>query len=123
MKDYLPQVSRDDTLRIINRDYPAKDFDLILTMLDQYQTESAEDEPHRVHLAILKMAGEDTGKLQLYIDMAKEDFRDVIAGAEYPKFMKIGYFGFEKLNLDQKKQIKEDDWQQYDEWLHAKESG
>ena len=44
----------------------------------------------RVRLAALKIAGSDLNELQRCMDAAVQDFRDILAWAEYPRQMKAG---------------------------------
>jgi len=55
------------------------------SILDGYGIESHEQEALRVKLAVLKLAGPDLDKIQTMTKRAKEDFRDIIAWAEYPR--------------------------------------
>ena len=122
MSDYLPQVGRDDVLRIVDRDYPPKDREAILDMLKEYGPARWHGAPDRVHLAILKLGGGNTNALRKYLDDAKPDFRDVVAPAEYPRFWQIGLVGADRMTSDEREQLQKDDWNQYEEWLNAKQS-
>jgi hypothetical protein len=87
--DYVPQVSRDDVLRVVRRDVAAEDSDAVLAALDQYGMESWHSERHRVHLAILKLSCGNIGQIRHYVEVACRDFRDVIVPAEYPRFSEV----------------------------------
>ena len=119
MMDYTPNVSRDDVLRIIKRDYPLKDRDTILDMLKEYGTEPSHGEPHRVHLAILRLGNRDTNQLRQHVDTAKSDFRDVIEVAERTLYHEE-YVGHSNTSRQEKKQLVVEDWRRYQEWLNAK---
>ena len=54
---YVPVVTRDDVLRIVRRDFAATKVPVVLVALDGY----GNGEPHRVHLAILKLSDGDPG--------------------------------------------------------------
>lgn len=58
-------------------------------LLEIYGHESWHREVDRVRLAVLKLAGDDLSELARYLDVANQDFRDVIAWAEYPAYMKL----------------------------------
>jgi len=53
----------------------------VLLLLDQYQCPP--DEPHRVHLAVLKLSEGKIELLKHFIKQAQDDFRDVLYWAEY----------------------------------------
>ncbi len=113
--DYIPQVSHEDVLRIVDRDYTGYNRQAVLDILAGYGTELDLKPPNRVHLAILKLAEGDLDGLRHCVHMAQADYRDVLAYAEYPKAMSVG----PGLNIspEEQRQIQEDDWQQYREWL------
>lgn len=73
-------------------------------------------EVDRVRLAVLKLAAGSVTQLRSHIEIAKIDYRDVLAAAEYPSYMKrdpdIG-----RLSPGERAQIIEDDWRQYQRWL------
>jgi hypothetical protein len=54
-------------------------------LLDTYGGESWHKERDRVHLAILKLSAGELGRLHHYVEAAKQDYRDVLAWAEYPE--------------------------------------
>lgn len=58
-------------------------------LLEIYGDESWHREVDRVRLAILKLAGGDLAQVARYVDEANRDFRDVIAMAEYPAYMRL----------------------------------
>lgn len=120
MPDYLPQVSRPDVLRIVTRDFPERDHQKILYLLDEFGGDWSPNKPHRVHLAILKLADGDSSKVRRCVDLARSDFRDAIAGAEYPGFMKVGFVGVDEMSAAEVKRLQEDDWREYCDWLERK---
>ena len=117
MFDPIPNVSRRDVLRIVNRDFPAVDQVQVIALLDEYGTQQGDAEPHRVHVAVLKLSGGSIGKLREHVVLAKGDYRDVLAPAEYPKFWELGLVGVEDLTAKERRQLQEDDWRQYQAWL------
>ena len=56
----------------------------VMAILDLYGVKSYERERERVQLAILKLSEGDARKLLHYLDVAKQDYRDVLYWAEYP---------------------------------------
>jgi hypothetical protein len=69
---------------------------------------------NRFSAAILKLANSDFEKIDYYINLCNDDFRDVVAAAEYPERMK---FAFHKIARWKKRQIYLSDWNQYSRWL------
>ena len=53
--------------------------------LGKYGLEPYEKEIPRVQLAILKVAGSSLEKVKEWTAIAKQDYRDVLASAEYPE--------------------------------------
>jgi hypothetical protein len=70
---------------------------------------------NRFSAAILKLANKDLDKIDHYISICNNDFRDVVASAEYPERMR---FAFNKIAGWKKKQIYLSDWKEYSTWLH-----
>lgn len=59
------------------------------TQLFRYGHELRDRDPGRVRLAILKLSDGDLLKLDKMVDLACQDYRDVLAMAEYPAYMKL----------------------------------
>ena len=112
----VPRVTAADIERVVRRDFPEAQVADVLAMLAEYGTEIWHKERERVRLAALKLANGDVGKLRSTIDRAKLDYRDVLAPAEYPKFMQEG-MRFRRLRSRDREVIYTDDWQQYERWL------
>ncbi len=49
--------------------------------------------------------------------MAKRDYRDVLAYAEYPEQMRIGFVGVRQLPAEEVKALRQRDREQYLGWL------
>lgn len=64
-------------------------FNRIATLLDSYGTAPYERERERVQLAIIKLSEGDELKLAYFLSIAKQDYRDVLLWAEYPREAKI----------------------------------
>ncbi len=112
----VPHVTAADIERVVYRDFPRIQVDDVLAILAEYGTEIWHKEKERVRLAALKLASGDLAKLRSAIDRAKLDYRDVLAPAEYPKFMQEG-LRFRRLRSHDRELIYTDDWQQYERWL------
>ena len=112
----VPHVTAADIERVVRRDFPEAQVPDVLAMLAEYGTEIWHKEKERVRLAALKLASGDLAKLRSTINRAKLDYRDVLAPAEYPKFMQEG-MRFRRLRSRDRELIYTDDWQQYERWL------
>lgn len=83
-------------------------------MLQEYASDSGQ--PHRVHLAALKLSGGNLDELRGWIEAARTDFRDVLAAAEYPSAFTTGN-ARDSMPADAREEIYDADWQQYQTWL------
>jgi len=54
--------------------------------------------------------------------MAQRDYRDVVAYAEYPEQMRLGWSALKQLSPREKRALKKRDKQQYERWLRGKPS-
>jgi len=117
MNQPIPEVTENDVIRIIQRDFPTKQFDTVMSILSDYGTESWQRGVNRVRLAVLKLAGGDLQAVRREIDVAKSDYRDVVASAEYPEYMqKVSPSG--GLAEEERERIIRADWIQYQSWLN-----
>ena len=106
-----PDVSDADVARVIRRDYSQAQHEAVSRTLDLIS------DP-RVKLGVLKLAG---GRPEMIADLVQgaiEDYRDIIASAEYPKCMDEGFDLFRRPD-DVQKQVIDQDWEQYKRWLDA----
>lgn len=116
MKQPIPNVANEDVERVASRDFPMENSREVLAMLSEYGTDSWHREIARVRLAALKLAGGDLSRLRSAIETAKRDYRDVLAGAEYPAYSR--YVGpLAALSADERRRMIDADWRQYSEWL------
>jgi hypothetical protein len=99
------------------RCFPNEDLQKIIAFLDEYGTEPYERERERVQIAILKLSGENIDHLHVQVAMAKKDYRDILAFAEYPEEMSNST---RKIS-DQEtvNNIRKRDRQQYLHWLES----
>ena len=109
----VPAVTSSDVERVVRRDFPNEQFDVTIALLKESR------EPVRVQLAALKLANGSLEKLRTHIEVAKRDYRDVLAAAEYPSYFKIG-FRVRELPDDERRQIIDSDCGQYEEWLRKR---
>ncbi len=70
----------------------------------------------RVKLAILKLCDGEVDKLLHYIEVARFDYRDVLAWAEYPEQMGSGKTRYNS-PLDEYEAMLERDRHQYEAWI------
>ena len=68
----------------------------------------------RVSAAIIKLADKDINAIDKFIEVSNNDFRDVLARAEYPRCFDLG---FGKLAKNRMRQIYSADWKDYSNWL------
>ena len=105
----IPQVTRDDVLRIVARDFTVEQRDEVLRELDAL---GAAAKP-RVQLAVLKLVNGRFAELERHLAMARRDWRDVLMWAEYPADAKIGWRQPPEAHHPAFKA----DWEQYQAWL------
>ena len=111
-----PVVTAADVERIVRRDFPSERAAEVVAVLSEYGTESWQREPDRVRLAVLKLAAGNMEKLRQGIETAKQDYRDVLAYAEYPGYM-TRVPGPGTRPPDEVQRIVDADWKQYQDWL------
>lgn len=116
MNQPIPSVTVEDVERIVRRDFPADAFDKVMAMLAEYGTLAWQREPVRVRLAALKLAKGKISELRRHVELAKVDYRDVLAPAEYPNYLLKGP-DVERMPEVRRNQVIEDDWNQYTAWL------
>lgn len=105
-----PDVSDADVVRVIHRNYPQAQHEAVSRSL------GGVDDP-RVKLAVLKLADRKLEEVADLFQGAKEDYRDVIAWAEYPKCMED--FRLFNRSVEVQKKVIDQDWEQYMRWLDA----
>ena len=57
MNQPIPKVTEIDVIRIVQRDFPAEQFEAVMSILNEYGTEDRQRGVNRVRLAVLKLAG------------------------------------------------------------------
>ena len=91
----------------------------ILKILDRYGVEVDEDSRSRVQLAVLKLSDGDIDKLADLVQIAKKDYRDVLAWAEYPEEMRTSPAEMKALPPKEVRAIRRRDREQYLQWLYG----
>ena len=117
MDQPVPDVSEEDVIRVVRRDFGPDQIDLAVTILSDYGTEDWQRGCHRVRLAVLKLADGKLDALRRQIEVAKCDYRDVLAHAEYPDYMKK-VPPSERIAEQERQKIIRSDWNQYQSWLN-----
>jgi hypothetical protein len=114
----VPQVTEADVARLVQRDFAPGDVAAALAMLGEYGHQSWHNEVVRVRVAVLKLAGANLKELRRHLKIADRDYRDTLAAAEYPVYMRQ-ISPTEKNDLKQKLAVNSD-WHQYREWFERK---
>lgn len=115
----VPNVSATDVERIVRRDYRPQEVASVLDDLTEYGKEAWHREPLRVRLAILRLAAGDREALRSHLEVAKRDYRDVLAGAEYPNYLRRVPASEDLADQEKQKAINQD-WRQYQNWFEKK---
>lgn len=109
----MSRSPRDQVLRKVTRLWPDVDPQAIMDVLDEYGVQGRE----RVHLAILKLSEGDRERLPELVQMAKRDYRDVLAYAEYPEEIKTSFAVMRTLSPKEVQAMRRRDREQYRKWL------
>jgi hypothetical protein len=112
----VPDVTQDDVVRVIHRDFPDARFEDVMPIVAEY-TSQWENAAPRVQLAALKLANGNLDSLRRHIAAAKLDYRDVLVAAEYPQYWKATSRPG-RLTKSESQEFFDADWQRYQSWLH-----
>jgi hypothetical protein len=112
----IQRATAADVERVAQRDFPAERVAEVLSILEKYLGDGSPPAPHRVRLAVLKLAAGNIDNLRREIERARYDYRDVLSQAEYPEHTKR-MFEFRPLTPGEEQQIFDADWHQYQTWL------
>ena len=113
MRQPTPPVTKEDVARVVRRDFPREDYGLVMSILAEY----GDRESYRVMLAALKMSDGKLDELKRQIELARCDYRDVIAPAEYPGYSRQ-WSRVSQMSQPKIRKIIEQDWKQYQTWLY-----
>jgi len=115
---HIPNVTQADVERVIRRDFSTEDPATVFAILREYDGGGSErtGNHHRVHLAALKRADGDLQELRAHIQIANQDYRDVLAAAEYPKAFQR-WPAMDATSDEGWQVIYDEDWEQYQAWL------
>jgi hypothetical protein len=104
---------------VVRREFAEERFGVVMTVLNEYGMETWEREKPRVQLAALKLSNGNLKALKRHITLAKQDYRDVLAAAEYPEYSTTGMFHVRELSAQAQRRIIDSDWEQYETWLRS----
>ena len=114
----VPKVSEADVARLVHRDFAPGEVATALALLGEYGGKEWHNEVARVRVACLKLAGGKLEELRRAVRIADRDYRDTLAAAEYPVFIRQ-ISPTEQNDLKQKLAVNSD-WHQYREWFERK---
>ena len=103
-----PTYADSDLVRIVARDYPASSRAEVRDQLASYSDD--EHEPLRVRMACLKLAQGDLRALREAVGIARLDYRDVLAPAEYRRYLSARDEAARQRAIDE-------DWAELQAWL------
>ena len=106
--------TREFVLAKVRQEFPHSEAEEVLAILETYGEFDYERERKRVQLAILKLSEGNIDKLRANVKIAKQDYRDVLAYAEYPSEMRYPTWRMEAQKVET---IRQTDRKQYQEWL------
>ena len=110
-------ATRKQVIHKIGRVWPGEELDQILRILDQYGMDHSEFNQSRVHLAIIKESEGRVERLPELTSVAKRDYRDIVAWAEYPEEFRMSAAEMKSLSHEGRQAILERDRNQYLRWL------
>ena len=110
MSQPVPSYSQEDLQRIVARDFAPAQASQVMAILERYGNESWQREPLRIRMACLKCASGNLERLAHYVEMAEEDYRDILLEAEYPTYARAK-------DLAAKERAISNDWSQLQAWL------
>ncbi len=99
--------------RLIQRDFgdQALNVKLKLSRIDG----DTHNGKNRISAAIIKLSKKDIKAIDYLLEMSKNDYRELIAQAEYPRCSKLA---FDKMEERDMKRIYLNDWIDYCKWIH-----
>jgi hypothetical protein len=106
--------TREIVLAKVRQEFPQCEAEEVMTILEAYGKLAYEREDRRVQLAILKLSEGNLDQLRANVKIAKQDYRDVLAYAEYPSEMRHPTWQMEAQRVEA---IRQEDRKQYLEWL------
>ena len=112
-----PEIESEDINRIVRRDFPESQVDVVAETLCEYGAEKWHREGNRVKAAILRLANGKLDALRTAVEVAKREYRDVLVAAEYPEYGRRTNSSAHTLEGTERDQVIDRDWDQYKAWL------
>jgi hypothetical protein len=112
----VPIVSRADVERVVRRDFDEQLHARVSAILDRSREGGWPMGDDRVHLAALNLAAGNVEELSHLLNGS--DYRDLLAAAEYPLYMRTP--AISSLPTAERQRIIDQDWAQYQEWLQRR---
>ena len=101
--------------RLLEKLFPREEErELVVDILEQYGHEGFHPEKDRVRIAILKLGGRSPDRIRYFTLQACRDYRDVLAGAEYPN--QIGHYPWREKDPERQAKLEAEDREQYRLW-------
>lgn len=109
----VAKITNEMLERVIRRDYGERATE-VKKKLQQVVSDNLNGK-NRISAAVLKLANRDFNAIDHFIEVSKNDYRDVLARAEYPGCFKVG---FANISTTMKRQLYISDWKEYAAWLN-----
>ena len=109
----VAKISNARLERLIQREF-GNQADLVSRQLKQVVSETNAGK-NRISAAIIKLSDKNITAIDHLIEQSKNDYRDLISQAEYPKCSELDFTDMDKQNM---KIIYLDDWTEYLKWLN-----
>jgi hypothetical protein len=108
---WVPDVTWEDVERLVKRDYHGEDEVRAFKIIKAIKSSDP-----RTPISVIKLAKENIELLPYYVQIANQDWRDVLSMAEYPRYtlLEWGNFKEEKSFI---RMADEADRREYYEWL------
>lgn len=113
MDQPTPDVTEADVQRVLRRDFEPADAVQVESLLRAADPGLSP----RVALAVLKLSAGSVDAVRVHLEAARRDWRDVVAQAEYPTYMRT-VPGDGSLGSTRRDEIIQADWEQYNGWLN-----
>src|SRR5690349_24817337 len=108
----VPSLTDADFERLLTREFAPEHTAVARAILVRHGSQSWQREPLRVRIAVMKLAQRNVAKLDEFMRMAEQDYRDVLSWAEYPAYNRTG-----PRSADAERQAAiAEDWTQYRLW-------
>jgi hypothetical protein len=118
MEDHLGEKMIEKARRL----FPGPTLDEALAILDDYGAEPYQREKERVQLAALKISNGDLERLREAMKIARTDYRDVLAAAEYPNEFRAGMASPDPPAEADLSRARHEDARQYRAWLDGEDA-